>query len=221
MLARRSHHHSLAWRVGRAIENAGAKRPVVSRTGPAWVFGLMGVAAEAFLAPLVLAATFGVGLLTYLLLDTPWTRVRAQQRPRFVSVRILYLNTLIVVGFWLAVMFTFSAADPTVSKGVEQRLPKLLEVATTTDLRSLVNLKHAVLTARSAEAPIAETSSTWFDVFVHGIVSALALNFLLYGIVIARRRQRARHTGRRSSRGALRYDSMVGLFVDEDRGAAH
>src|SRR5258707_3050657 len=175
MLARRSHHHSLAWRVGRAIENAGAKRPVVSRTGPAWVFGLMGVAAEAFLEPLVLAATFGVGLLTYLLLDTPWTRVRAQQRPRFVSVRILYLNTLIVVGFWLAVMFTFSAAAPTVSKGVEQRLPKLLEVATTTDLRSLVNLKHAVLTARSAESPVTEaTTSTWFDVFVHGIVSALA-----------------------------------------------
>src|SRR5258708_20399085 len=104
----------------------------------------MGVAAEAFLAPLVLAATFGVGLLTYLLLDTPWTRVRAQQRPRFVSVRILYLNTLIVVAFWLAVMFTFSAADPTVSKGVEQRLPKLLERATTPRLRPPAPLNHAL-----------------------------------------------------------------------------
>src|SRR5207248_1721909 len=105
-------HRSLVWRLSRAIENIGARRPVISRTGPAWMFGLMGVAAELLLAPVVLALTFGVGIASYLMLDAPWTRVRAQQRPRFVSVRILYLNTLIVAGFWLAVMFTFSAADP-------------------------------------------------------------------------------------------------------------
>jgi hypothetical protein len=207
-------HRSLSWRVHRAIESAGVRRPLITRTGPAWMFGLMGVVAELLLAPVVLALTFVVGLSSYLLLDTPWTRVRAQQRPRFVSVRILYLNTLIVAGFWLAVMFTFSAADPTVSNGVEQRLPALLEAATATNLQTLVSMKHDALIK-----PVSETigpASTWFDVFLHGLVCAVALNFLLYGVVIARRRQRARHTGRGSSRKSLRYDSMLGLFVDED-----
>jgi hypothetical protein len=207
-------HHSLSWRVHRAIESAGVRRPLITRTGPAWMFGLMGVIAELLLAPVVLALTFAVGLGSYLMLDTPWTHIRAQQRPRFVSVRILYLNTLIVAGFWLAVMFTFSAADPAVSNGVEQRLPALLEVATANDLKTLISLKHAALIK-----PVNETigpASTWFDVFLHGLVCSLALNFLLYGVVIARRRQRARHTGRGRSRKSLQYDSMLGLFVDED-----
>src|SRR4051812_17530725 len=91
---RSRHHHSLTWRMSRAIEHAGASRPLLSRTGPAWVFGFMGVLAELVLAPVVLALTFAVGIATYLVLDAPWTRVRAQQRPRFVSVRILYLNAL-------------------------------------------------------------------------------------------------------------------------------
>src|SRR5471030_2292601 len=215
---KRSHRRrSLTWRVSRAIEQAGASRPVFSRTGPAWMFGMMGVIAELVLAPVVLAVTFAVGLTSYLLLDAPWTKIRAQQRPRFVSVRILYLNTLIVAGFWLAVMFTFSAADPAVSSGVEQRLPALLEVASTSDLRSLINLKRtAVVKAPPTDPTGTEAASTWFDLFLHGLTSALSVNFLLYGLVIARRRRRAQHSGRGESRKSLRYDSMVGLFVDED-----
>lgn len=213
----RSSHHSFSWRVGRAIEKVEQRRPLISRTGPAWAFGILGVAAELLLAPVILALTFGVGLASYLVLDAPWTRIRVQQRPRFVSVRILYLNTLIVAGFWLAVMFTFSAADPTVSNSVEQRLPKLLEVATAQDLGALVTLKHQAMIKPVAE-PVG-AASTWFDVFMHGLVSALALNFLLYGVVIARRRQRARHSHRGASRRSLRYDSMVGLFVDDDPNA--
>lgn len=213
----RSHHHSLVWRVNRVIESAGARRPVMTRTGPAWVFGIMGVVAEALLAPVVLALTVAVAVGSYLLLDTPWTKVRSRQRPRFVSVRILYLNTLIVAGFWLAVMFTFSAADPVVSNGVQQRLPALLEVATARDLTSLVSLKQAagIKPVYDGIAPV----SNWFDVFMHGLLCALAINFLLYGVVIARRRRRAHHAVHRSSRTVLRYDSGVGLFVDEDRDA--
>lgn len=210
----RSRHHSLTWRVSRAIEQAGAKRPLIKRTGPAWGFGLMGVVAELLLAPVVLALTFAVGIGTYLVLDAPWTRIRAQQRPRFVSVRILYLNTLIVAGFWLAVMFTFSAADPAVSNGVEQRLPALLEVATAQDLRTLITLKKAAMIKPVTE-PVGP-ASTWFDVFLHGVIGAIALNFLLYGVVIARRRQRSHRSGRGSSRKSLKYDSTVGLFVNED-----
>jgi hypothetical protein len=219
---KRTHRQrSLTWRVNKAIENVGATRPVFSRTGPAWMFGLLGVAAELVLAPVVLALTVVVGLSSYLVLDAPWTRIRAQQRPRFVSVRLLYLNTVIVAGFWLAVMFTFSAADPTVSSSVQTRLPALLEVATTSDLRTLVNLKHTTVASRSASseaiAPVL-AASTWFDIFLHGLVCTLAVNFLLYGVVIARRRQRSHHGARSARRKSLRYDSLVGLFVDEDPG---
>lgn len=208
-------HHSLRWRVSKAIEQVTANRPVMQRTGPAWVFGSIGVIGEAVLAPVVLGITLVVGLGTYLLLDAPWTKVRAQQRPRFVSVRILYLNTLIVVGFWLAVMFVFTAADPDVSSGVEQRLPQLLDVATARDLSALVSMKRSALIRPEKE--LIGAASTWFDVFLHGVVSALALNFILYGIVIARRRYRLHHRGPRSaSRRSLHYDATAGLFVDGD-----
>ncbi len=214
----RSRHHSLSWRVGRAIEHAGVNRPLVRRTGPAWVFGVLGVVAELWLAPMVLALTFAVGIASYLVLDAPWTRIRAQQHPRFVSVRILYLNTLIIAGFWLAVMFTFSAADPSLSTGVEQRLPALLDVATARDLGSLITLKHAAM-IRPVTSSVGVAASTWFDVFLHGVIASLALNFLLYGVVIARRRRRSHHVSRGTTRRALRYDALVGLFVDEDPSA--
>ncbi len=107
----RRSRHSLAWRARRAIESATASRPLLRRTGPAWAFGVLGLVGELAFAPVVFTATVVIGVASYLLLDTPWTRVREQQRPRFVSVRILYLNTLILAGFWLAVMFAFSAAS--------------------------------------------------------------------------------------------------------------
>jgi hypothetical protein len=214
----RRHHHSFAWRATKAIEHAAASRPLLSRTGPAWMFGVIGVVAELFFAPVILVATFVVGMITYMLLDTPWARVRARQRPRFVSVRILYLNTLMLAGLWLAVMFTFSAADPQVSAGLDLRLPRLLEVATTHDLHALIKQK-----VKSNIKPVTEAvgeASTWFDVFLHGFVSALALNFLLYGVVIARRRLRSRHRMQRAARASLRYDRLAGLFVNEDSGVA-
>ena len=202
--------------MSRATEAVSVQQPLIVRTGPAWAFGLMGMGTELLLAPVVLGLTLVVGIGGYLLLDTPWTHVRAQQRPRFVSVRILYLNTVILAGFWLAVMFTFSAADPAVSNGVERQLPALLDVATASALKSL-----AASGDRSPIRPVNDViggTSTWFDVFLHGLVCAVALNFLLYAIVIARRRFRARHMGRGKSRRPLRFDSTVGLFVDEEPG---
>jgi hypothetical protein len=183
---------SLAWRARRAIESAAVSRPLAWRTGPAWAFGVLGLVAELALAPLVLASTVVIGIATYLMLDAPWTRIREQQRPRFVSVRILYLNTLILAGFWLAVMFSFSAADPSMSTNVVQRLPELLAMA---------------------------TASTWFDVFLHGILSAVTVNLILYGLVVARRRMRVLH-GSHVRRRQLRYDGHVGLFVDGERSSA-
>jgi len=209
----RRSRHSLAWRARRAIESATASRPMIRRTGPAWAFGALGLAGELSFAPVVLAATAAIGLFTYLLLDTPWTRMREQQRPRFISVRILYLNTLILAGFWLAVMFAFSAADPSLTTNVSQRLPELLDMATARDYAAVVHLKHVT----AAQAAPGVAVSTWFDVFLHGIISAVTVNLILYGLVVARRRMRVHGTGTRTQR--LRYDAHVGLFVDGERSS--
>jgi hypothetical protein len=202
--------HSLAWRARRAIESATASRPLIRRTGPAWAFGALGLIGELAFAPIVLAATVVIGVLTYLLLDTPWTKMRQQQRPRFVSVRILYLNTLILAGFWLAVMFSFSAADPSLSTNVSQRLPELLDIATARDFTTVVHLKQSASVRGIAPGTAV---STWFDVFLHGIISAVTVNLILYGLVVARRRMRVLH-GARTRTQRLHYDAHVGLFVD-------
>jgi hypothetical protein len=213
----RRSRHSLAWRVGRALETATASRPLIRRTGPAWAFGTLGLIGELAFAPVVFAATIVIGVVSYLLLDAPWTKIRAQQRPRFVSVRILYLNTLILMGFWLAVMFSFSAADPSMTTNVEQRRPALLDVATARDIRALVHMKQTAVDRPSMTA-IASTP-TWFDVFLHGIISALTVNLILYGLVVARRRNRVLH-GMHVRRDRLRYDAVVGLFVDGESSSA-
>jgi hypothetical protein len=157
----------------------------------------------------VFAATAVLGVCTYLVLDAPWTKIRAQQRPRFVSVRILYLNTLILAGFWLAVMFSFSAADPSMTSSVEQRIPALLDFATASEFTNVVHLKRATATQYVPAA----AAFTWFDIFLHGILSALTVNLILYGLVVARRRIRVRH-GMHAQRERLHYDPTVGLFVD-------
>lgn len=203
--------HSLAWRVGRAIESATASRPLIRRTGPAWAFGILGLVGELAFAPLVLAVTAVIGVVTYLVLDAPWTKIRSQQRPRFVSVRILYLNTVMLAGFWLAVMFSFSAADPAMSTNAVQRLPELLDVATAREFTAVVHMKQTAM-IRPPATPMT-TASTWFDVFLHGILSALTVNLILYGLVVARRRMRMR-SGSHIRHERLRYDAKVGLFVD-------
>ena len=136
-------------------------------------------------------------------------------RARFVSVRILYLNTLILGGFWLAMMFAFSAADPSLTTNVSQRLPELLDIATARDYSTVVHLKHVATTQVAPGMAV----STWFDLFLHGIISAVTVNLILYGLVVARRRMRVLH-GARTRTQRLRYDAHVGLFVDGESSSA-
>jgi hypothetical protein len=206
----RRSRHSLAWRARRAIESATASRPLIRRTGPAWGFGLLGLAGELAYAPVVLAVTVVIGVCSYLVIDAPWTRLREQQRPRFLSVRILYLNTLILVGFWLAVMFSFSAADPSMSSSVAQRFPDVLDASTVLEFTRVVHLNQTPLVR--SPAPLA-TASTWFDLFLHGLASALTVNLILFALVAARRQLRGRQ-GTNPRRGQLQYDSRLKLFVD-------
>src|SRR5204863_954425 len=187
--AMRRSRHSLVWRARRAVESATTRRPLIGRTGPAWGFGLLGLAGELAFAPVVLAITVLIGVCTYLVIDAPWTHLREQQRPRFLSVRILYLNTLILVGFWLAVMFSFSAADPSMGSSVAQRFPEVLDATTVLEFTRVVHLNQTPL-VRSV-APIA-AASTWFDVFLHGLVSALTVNLILYALVVTWRQLRGR-----------------------------
>lgn len=208
----RRSRHSLAWRVGRALEEATASHPVLRRTGPAWGFGVLGLVGELVFAPLVLAVTAFIAVCSYLVIDTPWTKIREQHRPRFLSVRILYLNALIVAGFWLAVMFSFSAADPSLSTGASQRFPELLNATTVTDFKRVLTIKQPTVSQPAPVTPLA-AASTWFDVFLHGCISALAVNLVLYGLVVVRRRARGRH-GPHLRRDRLRYDATLGLFVD-------
>src|SRR5689334_13679646 len=69
--AMRRARHSPLWRAQRAFESALAHRPLIRRTGPAWAFGALGLVGELTYAPVVLAATVVIGVLTYLLLDAP------------------------------------------------------------------------------------------------------------------------------------------------------
>jgi len=209
----RRSRHSLSWRARRAIESATASRPLIRRTGPAWGFGLLGLVGELAFAPVVLAITVMIGVCSYLVIDAPWTRLREQQRPRFLSVRILYLNTLILVGFWLAVMFSFSAADPSMSSSVVQRFPEVLDASTALEFTRIVHLNQTPL-VRSA-APLV-TASTWFDLFLHGLVSALTLNLILYALVVARRQLRGRQAPN-PRRDRLQFDARMKLFVDGER----
>ena len=211
----RHSRHSLAWRAHLALESATASRPLIRRTGPAWGFGLLGLAGELAFAPVVLAITVVLGVCSYLVIDAPWTRLREQQRPRFLSVRILYLNTLILVGFWLAVMFSFSAADPSMSSSVVQRFPEVLDASTALEFTRIVHLNQTPL-VRSA-APLV-TASTWFDLFLHGLISALTLNLILYALVVARRQLRGRQAPN-PRRDRLRFDARMKLFVDGERSS--
>jgi hypothetical protein len=92
---------------------------------------------------------------------------------------------------------------------VSQRLPELLDIATARDYTTVVHLKHVA----SAQAAPGAAVSTWFDVFLHGILSAVTVNLILFGLVVARRRMRVVH-GARTRTQRLRYDAHVGLFVD-------
>ncbi|HEX7977612.1 MAG TPA: hypothetical protein VF461_03365 [Gemmatimonadaceae bacterium] len=211
----RRSRHSLAWRARRAVESATTSRPLIGRTGPAWGFGLLGLVGELAFAPVVLAITVVIGVCCYLVIDAPWTRLREQQRPRFLSVRILYLNTLILVGFWLAVMFSFSAADPSMSSSVAQRFPEVLDASTALEFTRIVHLNQTPLVRSTA--PLA-TASTWFGVFLHGLVSALTVNLLLFALVATRRQVRGRQV-RSPRREGLQYDARLKLFVDGERSS--
>ena len=209
----RRSRHSLAWRARRAIESAAASRPLMRRTGPAWGFGVLGLVGELAFAPVVLAVTVVIGVCSYLLIDAPWTRLREQWRPRFLSVRILYLNTLILVGFWLAVMFSFSAADPTMSSSVVQRFPEVLDASTALEFTRIVHLNQTPLVRSPASLM---TASTWFDLFLHGLISALTVNLILYALIVARRQRRGRQAPN-PRRDRLQYDAQLKLFVDAER----
>ena len=98
---------------------------------------------------------------------------------------------------------------------VAQRFPDVLDASTVLEFTRVVHLNQTPL-VRSA-APLA-TASTWFNLFLHGLVSALTVNLILYALVAARRQLRGRRTPN-PRRSQLQYDSRMKLFVDGERGS--
>jgi hypothetical protein len=101
------------------------------------------------------------------------------------------------------------------SSSVVQRFPEVLDASTALEFTRIVHLNQTPL-VRSA-APLA-TASTWFDLFLHGLVSALTLNLILYALVVARRQLRGRQAPN-PRRDQLRFDARMKLFVDGERSS--
>jgi hypothetical protein len=101
------------------------------------------------------------------------------------------------------------------SSSVTQRFPEVLDASTALEFTRIVHLNQTPL-VRSA-APLA-AASTWFDVFLHGLISALTVNLILYALVAARRQLRGRKAPN-PRRGGLQYDSRMKLFIDAERGS--
>jgi hypothetical protein len=171
--------------------DTGAERPPNSgQLSAATIAGLVLFAIELLVAPLVFVISLGGSLLTWWLLDQPWSGRRRSSRRRGINSRLLYLSTLMLVGMWLTVMFIFRASDPTLSTGFTTTLPMQMFGVDISVLQSLNGMR----TYRVSNAPVVATDSSVapFGLFVHGVGSTVSISLLAYAITTGRRRLRRR-----------------------------
>ena len=154
------------------------------------IAGLAIFALELLVAPLVLLITFLASLMTWWLLDQPWSGRRKRTRRRGITSRLLYLGTLMLTGLWLSVMFVFRASDPTLSSGFTSTLPGAMF---NVDISMLAQL-NGMKTYRASNSPVAPAPSSLapFSLFAHGTGSTIAISLLAYAVVAGRRRLRRR-----------------------------
>lgn len=154
------------------------------------IAGLAIFALELLVAPLVLGITFIASLMTWWLLDQPWSGRRKRTRRRGITSRLLYLSTLMLTGLWLSVMFVFRASDPTLSSGFTSTLPGAMFNVDNPMLAQLNGMK----TYRASNSPVAPPPSSLapFSLFAHGTASTIAISLLAYAVVAGRRRLRRR-----------------------------
>lgn len=179
--------------------DTGAERlPSSGQLSAATIAGLVLFAIELLVAPLVFAISLAGSVLTWWLLDQPWSGRRRNSRRRGINSRLLYLSTLMLVGMWLTVMFIFRASDPTLSAGFTTTLPMQMFGVDFSLLQSLNGMR----TYRVSNAPVvaAESSVAPFGLFVHGVGSTISISLLAYAITTGRRRLRRRIRAEQSAR---------------------
>jgi hypothetical protein len=186
------------------FESGTERLPSSGQFSAAAIAGLVLFALELLVAPLVFALTLGASLLTWWLLDQPWSGRRQRSRRRGLTSRLLYLSTLMLTGMWLAVMFIFRASDPTLSSGFTSTLPTAVFGVDVGLLSSL----NGMQAPRVSTAPVAlpQESLAPFSLFAHGTGSTIAIGLLAYAVVTGRRRRRRRlreQAVRAAQRGSL------------------
>ena len=172
------------------FETGTDKLPSSGQLSAASLAGVVLFALELNVVPLVFGITLGASLLTWWLLDQPWSGRRRRSRRRGITSRSLYLSTLMLVGMWLAVMFIFRASDPTLSAGFTTTLPMQMFGMDFSMLQTLNGMR----TYRASNAPVAAPTSSVapFSLFAHGTASTIAISLLAYSVVTGRRRLRRR-----------------------------
>lgn len=172
------------------FETGTERLPSSGQFSAAAIAGLFLFALELLVAPLVFALTLTASLLTWWLLDQPWSGRRRRSRRRGLTSRLLYLSTLMLTGMWLSVMFIFRASDPSLSSGFTSTLPTAMFGVEIGLLASLNGMKSY----RASNAPVtmAQESVAPFSLFAHGTGSTIAVGLLAYAVVTGRRRMRRR-----------------------------
>jgi len=170
-----------------------AERPASSgSSGAALLVGVLLVALELLAAPLVLAVTFAVSLVTWWLLDQPWSGRRRGRRRNGLTSRLLYLSTIMLVGLWLGVMFIFRASDPQLSSGFTTTLPLMIWGADVSLISRLNGMAVAAQPTGALAVPMAGDGFAPFSLFVHGTAATIGVSLMGYAVSSARRRLRRR-----------------------------
>ncbi len=174
--------------------DTGAEGPASSGAfGAAALVGVVLFGVEILAAPLVFLVSLAVSLVTWWLLDQPWSgRRRRPHRRKGLTSRLLYLSTIMLVGLWLGVMFIFRASDPALSSGFTTTLPVMIWGIDVSLLERLNGMEVGVTPTGALAMSAPGESFAPFSLFVHGTASTVAVSLLGYSISSARRRLRRR-----------------------------
>jgi hypothetical protein len=184
------------------------KLPSSGQFSAASISGVLLAGTEALVAPLILACTLGVSVLTWWILDAPWAgrRRRMSRAPRrwyLPAPRVIYLSTLWLIGLWLSTMFVFRASDPELSPGFSATLPTMMGLDVSM-LQRLNGMQAPIEAGPDPAAQLAAPSGVApFSLFAHGTASTIAVALLAYAFQSARRRIRRarRHRAHDDQRG--------------------
>jgi hypothetical protein len=173
--------------------DTGAEGPASSGTfGVALLVGSILFLLELLAAPLVLGVTVVVSLVTWWLLDQPWSGHRRGRRRRGLTSRLLYLSTIMLVGLWLGTMFIFRASDPALSSGFTTTLPVMIWGIDISLIERLNGMAVVTQPTGALAVPLEGEGFAPFSLFVHGTAATVGVGLLGYAISSARRRLRRR-----------------------------